>query len=188
MVMTSAKRTKRVLRWLLGLQQTDQYLAPSATPIIRYNLLHNPSRCVQVSVNIDETEATPCYLSYNALPKFIRSQLEAQKITDDTSLWQQVIPILNFIQSSLCRPGRPRGFPTLFLWYSKEKHRSFLFFAFVDVKMVSKKYTSRELLRMRSAPTKRDLYEQLYGKLQADLELSKSFPSVQFHIVYQFDN
>lgn len=175
MVITRSRRAKRIIRWLSSSQEEDQILTPSVTPLIRYNLLHNYHRCVQASINLaGPVEPDLPSLSYHAMPKFLRSQLEAQKIADGTRLWTQIEPVLAFIEANLARHHRNPGFPTLFLWYSRENHRSYIFFAFVAVKMSSKTYTARELLRMRHVPAGRELYEQLYRKLQKDLELSTS--------------
>ncbi|KAK5997286.1 hypothetical protein PT974_02641 [Cladobotryum mycophilum] len=176
MVMTRSKRAKRVLRCLSISQHEDEILGPSITPLIRYNLLHNYSRCLQVSIDLaDAVDPFPHTIPYNQLPKFLRSQLEAQKITDGSRLWSQIVPLLAFIQGNLRKLDKSSGFPTLFFWYSRENHRSYFFFAFVENKMASKTYTSRELLRLRNAPVGKDLYEQLQQRLQNDAELGEIF-------------
>lgn len=172
MVMTKSKRAKRILRSLSAAQHGDHVLSCSTTPLIRYNLLHNYHRCVQVSVDLGEpSDRFPTCFPLDALPNFLRSQLEAQKIADGSRLWSQVVPILTFIQANLRRFGKSRGFPTLFVWYSRENHRSYLFFAFVDVKMVSKTYSARELLRMRTVLAGKELYDRLYEKIRKDASL-----------------
>ncbi|POR33902.1 Uncharacterized protein TPAR_05894 [Tolypocladium paradoxum] len=176
MVMTKSKRAKRILRSLSAAQHEDHVLSCSTTPLIRYNLLHNYHRCIQVSVDLGEpSDRFPACFPFDALPNFLRSQLEAQKIADGSRLWSQAVPILTFIQANLRKFGKSRGYPTLFVWYSRENHRSYLFFAFVDVKMVSKTYSARELLRMRNVLAGKDFYDRLYGKLRKDAGLGEIF-------------
>lgn len=175
MVLTKSRRTKRILRCLYAAQQYDHQLSPSATPLIRYNLLHNYHRCIQVTVDLGkQLYQVDSQLSFHGLSRFFRSQLEAQRITDGSRLWSQVAPILTFIQANTQTPGKSHNFPTLFIWHSKENHRSFFFFAFVDVKMVSKTYTTRELIRMRQASASQALYNKLFDKLHKDHDLGMS--------------
>lgn len=169
MVMTRSRRAKRILRCLSAAQYEDHVLSCSATPLIRYNLLHNYHRCVQVSVELGSSvDRFPVTFSFSALPKFLQSQLEAQKIADGSRLWPQVAPLLTFVQAHLPRLDRSRGFPTLFFWHSRENHRSYFLFAFVEIKMASKIYTARELLRLRKASAGKELYDRLFEKLRKD--------------------
>lgn len=110
-------------------------------------------------------------ISYSALPTFLQSQLQAQKITDGSILWVQVVPFLTFVQSCLRPFGNTRGYPTLFVWYCRELHRSFLFFAFLDTKMTSLTYTANELLGMKHVNAKKKLLLQLQSKVQKDNSL-----------------
>ncbi|ODA82027.1 hypothetical protein RJ55_00532 [Drechmeria coniospora] len=176
MVMTRSKRAKRIVRCLSVAQHEDRALGCSTTPLIRYNLLHNYHRCIHVFVDLGEpSEPFSFPSSFDAMPKFLRSQLDAQKIADGTRLWSQVIPILTFIQSNLRRLGKLRGFPTLFVWYCRENHRSYFFFAFVDVKMVSKTYSARDLLRMKDHSAEKEFYDRLYEKLRHDTSFDEIF-------------
>lgn len=169
MTLTKSRRTKRILRCLYTAQQYDQMLSPSATPLIRYNLLHNYHRCIQVTVDLGKPFGQSSHVfALDELSWFLRSQLEAQRITNETRLWSQVAPILTFIEANIRILGKPHKFPTLFIWQSREHHRSFLFFAFVDVKMVSKTYTARELLRLRQVSLSKGLYNKLYERLHND--------------------
>ncbi|KAF7553359.1 hypothetical protein G7046_g7125 [Stylonectria norvegica] len=172
MVVTPSRRAKRLIRRLSAWQNDDDILTPATTPLIRYNLLHNSRRCVQISVDLGHPSRymSKC-LSFHHLPNFLRSQLEAQKITDDTSLWTQLRPLLYFIHSQLRSSHQPHGFPTLFRWYSEEKHRSFLFFAFIGIKMPSRVYTACDLLAMRHTPLGTRLFERLCEKLKQDADL-----------------
>ena len=172
MVMTKSKRAKRILRSLSAAQHEDHVLSCSTIPLIRYNLLHNYHRCIQVFVDLGEPSGRlPACSPFGALPNFLESQLEAQKIADGSRLRSQVVPILTFIQANLRILGKSLGFPTLFVWFSQENHRSYLFFAFVDVKMVSKTYSARELLRMRNFLAGKELYNRLYETTRKDTAL-----------------
>ncbi|UNI19839.1 hypothetical protein JDV02_005986 [Purpureocillium takamizusanense] len=169
MVMTRSKRAKRIVRSLSLAQHEDHVLSAFTPLLIRYNLLHNYHRCIQVSVDVGwPSDRVPMTSPYGTLPNFLRSQLDAQKITDGTRLWSQVVPLLTFIQSNIRRLGKSRGYPTLFVWHSRENHRSYFFFAFVEIKMVSKTYSIRELVRMRNSSASKEFYDRLYDKLQRD--------------------
>ncbi|KAM4059225.1 hypothetical protein HRG_007914 [Hirsutella rhossiliensis] len=109
------------------------------------------------------------------MPKFLQSQLEAQKIADGSRLWPQVLPLLTFVQAHLRRFDKSRGFPTLFVWHSRENHRSYFLFAFVEIKMASKMYTARELLRLRKVSAGQELYDRLWEKLRNDSGLGEVF-------------
>lgn len=174
MVLTKSRRTRRILRFLSESQQRDQTLAPSSIPLIRYNLLHNHHRCVQVFVQLaDPIDASQKLAPHHDSPQFLYSQFAAQKITDSSSLWAQTLPILEFLRASLRPSDNNSGFPTLFHCYSRENHRSYLFFAFVDFRMASQTYTARDLLRMRNMPVQRELCDRLQNKLRRDMDLSE---------------
>ncbi|KJZ80182.1 hypothetical protein HIM_00032 [Hirsutella minnesotensis 3608] len=174
--MSKSKRAKRTIRYLSAAQSEDQFLSSWATPLIRYTLLHNHNRCVQVSIELgDVSDCLPVASSFDALPNFLKSQLEAQKITDETKLWSQIAPLLTFIEAHLRTFEKARSFPTLFIWHSREKHRSYFLFAFVGIKMVSRTYTARELLRLRKAHAGKELYNRLYAKLRDDFGLREIF-------------
>ncbi|KAJ6441783.1 actin filament organization protein app1 [Purpureocillium lavendulum] len=176
MALTKSKRAKRIIRSLSIAQQEDQVLGAFTPLLIRYNLLHNYHRCIQVSVDLGwPSDRLPIATSYNAMPNFLRSQLDAQKITDGTRLWSQVVPILTFIQSTIRRLGKSRGYPTLFVWHSRENHRSYFFFAFVEFKMVSKTYSIRELVRMKNSSASKEFYDRLYDKLRRDSSFGDIF-------------
>ncbi|CAM1509171.1 Fc.00g029100.m01.CDS01 [Cosmosporella sp. VM-42] len=174
MVVTLSKRAKRLVRSLSESQDYDEFLAASVIPLIRYTLLHSPRRCVQVSVELERSmKLKPNAILFHNLPNFLRSQLVAQNITDNDSLWDQVKPLLHFIQNHFRTIDLLRGFPTLFRWYCQERHRSFFFFAFVDFKMSSRPYSARELLHLRHAPLRLDVARKLYEKLRSDPDLNE---------------
>lgn len=171
MTLTRSKRSKRLLRWLSVLQNEDQILGPSTTLLIKHSLLHNHHRCIQVTIRLAGSlnvlhHLAPCI----DLPSFLQSQLEAQKIADGCRLWTQIAPLLTFIRANIRSTGSLRGYPTLFVWYSRENHRSYLFFAFLRTKMAPVTYTAQDLLRMKAVPRK-EIYEDICQKLQKDLSI-----------------
>lgn len=172
MTLTRSKRSKRLLRWLSVLQNEDQPLGPSTALLIKYSLLHNHHRCIQVTIRLAGSlnflhHLSPC----SDLPHFLQSQLEAQKIADGSRLWTKIAPILTFIRFNSRSTGSSRGYPTLFVWYSRENHRSYLFFAFLETKMAPVTYSAQELLRMKSVPARKEIYDELCQKLQKHLSL-----------------
>lgn len=172
MTLTRSKRSKRLLRWLSVLQNEDQALGPSTALLIKHSLLHNDHRCIQVTIRLaGSLNFFHHLLSRRDLPHFLRSQLEAQKIADGSRLWTQIAPILTFIRVNSRPTGSPQGYPTLFVWYSRENHRSYLFFAFLGTKMAPVTYSAQELLRMKSIPARKEIYDKLCQKLQKDLSL-----------------
>ncbi|RDA91687.1 hypothetical protein CP533_2336 [Ophiocordyceps camponoti-saundersi (nom. inval.)] len=174
MVITRSKRAKRILRCLSAAQHEDHVLSYSTTPLIRYNLLHDYHRCVQVSVELGgPADRLSVPFSFDALPNFLQSQLEAQKIADGSRLLLRLAPLLTFVQAHLPRLDRSRAFPTLFIWHSRENHRSYLFFAFVEIRMVSKTYTARELLRLRKVSAGKEFYDRLVEKLRKEQGLGQ---------------
>lgn len=178
MPVTRSKKSKRVLRWLSVLQAKDETLGPSTTLLIKYYLLHNQHRCIQVSIRLPgTTKKSRNHSPRNTLPTFLQSQLDAQKIADGSRLRTQIAPILTFIRANLRSTGSSRGYPTLFLWYSTENHRSYVFFAFLRTKMAPVTYTAQDLLRMKTVPPKREVYDDICQKLQKDLSIGAScFP------------
>lgn len=172
MTLTRSKRSKRLLRWLSVLQNEDQPLGPSTALLIKYSLLHNHHRCTQVTIRLaGSLNLLHRLSSCSDLPHFLQSQLEAQKIADGSRLWSQIAPILTFIRFNSRSTGSFRGYPTLFVWYSRENHRSYLFFAFLETKMAPVTYSAQELLRMRSVPARKEIYDELCQKLKKDLSL-----------------
>ncbi|KAI9158645.1 hypothetical protein HJFPF1_06643 [Paramyrothecium foliicola] len=173
MVMTKGRRAKRILRSLSESQHHDHILAPSTIPLIRYNLLHNYHRCTQITIQLGDPHDLDFKLRFHhEAPRFLCSQFEAQKIADGSSLWAQTLPILRFIEANIRQSDQSRGFPTLFYCYSRENHRSYLFFAFFEMKMASQTYSASDLLRMRNHSAQRELYGRLQKNLRRDMDLS----------------
>lgn len=174
MTLTRSKKSKRLLRWLSVLQNEDQALGPSTALLIKHSLLHNHHRCIQVTIRLAGSLNLLHHLSScTDLPYFLQSQLEAQKIADGSRLWTQIAPILTFIRANIRSTGYSRGYPTLFVWYSRETHRSYLFFAFLRTKMAPVTYTAQDLLRMKAVPARKEIYDDICQKLQKDISLGE---------------
>lgn len=174
MPLSFSKRARQIIHQLSRSQAKDNILVPYITLVIRYNLLHNSKLCIQIPVELQEdSNRSSDSIPFSELPNFLISQLEAQNITDSSSLWYQVAPLLQFILFSLREHRYSRCYPTLFYWYCREKHRYFFFFAFVKFKMAPKTYSTDELLRLQDAPPQYLLYERLYRQAKKDADLSK---------------
>lgn len=174
MAMPRGKKAKKVLRCLSRWQREDEFLSPSTIQLIRYNLLYSNGRCIHVTISMSESlDRSHCTIPYADLSFFLRSQLEAQKITDGSRLWTQIAPFLAFIHSLLRPEDARRGYPTLFIWRCRETHRSYLFFAFLSLKMAAVTYTTSQLLGMKALPTKKEIFLRLQDKVRKDFALGK---------------
>ncbi|KAF7545475.1 hypothetical protein G7Z17_g9151 [Cylindrodendrum hubeiense] len=164
-------KVKLLLRWLKYCQLEDSTLSLPTMYLIRYTLKYN-SRCdMMYFAEQEPPEPLPPHRDTDELPIFLYSQLEAQNLTNDRSLWKQVKPLLQFIRNHLPQPGHKGKYPTLFGWHSQDRHRTFWFFAFIEIEMEFRIYSARELLRMRHAPLSANLADNLWGKLQSDSDL-----------------
>lgn len=172
MVITRSKKARRVLGSLSISQNEDQTLIPSSILLIKYTLLHSYRHCIHVNIKLFQRPNSPHYSdSYTELPKFLASQLLAQNIADGSRIWLQIAPIVKFIESQLPTVEESRRFPTLFIWHCQETHRSYLFFAFLAIKMESFVYTAKQLLSLRTPMTKGKVSDKLQKRLQNDLSL-----------------
>lgn len=144
------RRTKRLLRSLSNLQDDDCTITPQTLLAAKY-LLRVNSKCYCVNVtNADMLDHLALWCPRSELPNFIVSQLEAQQLTNPDSDLVLVPPQVSVIILS-AYPPEPEGkdWPTLFRWYSKERHRYYCLFAYVRFKMGRKSYTIAELLAFR---------------------------------------
>lgn len=172
MVMTRGKRVVRVMMDLSQSQEEDKPLPYSSTQLVRYNLLHYPE-INHVKVNHPHPPGFDYGLTIHFLdmPRFLGSQLEAQEITNGSSLWLHVQPVLTFIARNLSHPPKSPACPTLFFLHSRENHRTYFFFAFVGMKMTSRSYSPGELLHMRQTPTVEGLARHLRSVLRENTDL-----------------
>lgn len=176
------RRAKLLLRWLKYSQLNDSSLSAPTLYLIRYTLKYN-NRCDMVV--FDNEDPLPPVLGNNKLPIFLYSQLDAQNIANDASLWTQVKPLLQFVRRHLPQSGHKGKYPTLFGWHSQARHRTFWFFAFIEIEMESRIYTARELLRMRHAPLDCKLADNLRAKVQSDSELGTYSLPQRLHAINQ---
>lgn len=144
------RRTKRLLKTLKRLQKDNAPVTPYILIEAKFRFLLS-GRCSCVRVAYEELADGRFDIPHNPLPNFILSQLEAQKLTDAISPRDSILPVLFFIDSSLSTdPSRQASFPTLFCWYCRPRHRTYYFFAHLNLKMPSKSYTIDELLALRA--------------------------------------
>jgi hypothetical protein len=154
------RRAKRLLNLLKELQDSDCTIThPTLFAIKHLLLLH--SRCKLIEVKIDSLAAnSPLECCRSHLPKFIVSQLEAQRLTDHCSESVSVPTVVAFVIQSLpsgCDYGK--SYPTLFRWYHPPRHRTYYVFAHIQHNMPRQTYTVTELLALRAT--------QASGKIMA---------------------
>lgn len=165
---TPGRKARLLLRWLKYTQLNDSSLSGPVLYCIRYTLKYN-KRCNMVV--FDNDDPVPHVPGDNKLPAFLYSQLDAQNIANDRSLWRQVKPLLQFVRSHLPQPGHKGKYPTLFGWHSEARHHTFWFFAFIEIEMESRVYAASELLGMRNGHLDRKVADNLRAKVQSDSEL-----------------
>ncbi|KAK3944489.1 hypothetical protein QBC46DRAFT_279743 [Diplogelasinospora grovesii] len=142
------KRVKRLLRLLKELQK-DDYVVTAPTLVEARHLLQISQRCVLVTIQTDPTSTFSFDCGHTFIPRFILSQLEAQKLTDRSSSRVCISPPLTFILLSLSGSAREQVFPTLFRWHCSAKHRTYFVFAYIKDNMARRSYTINELLNLR---------------------------------------
>jgi hypothetical protein len=143
------KRARRLLKNLRRLQEDDVAITPPVLKETKY-LFQYTFRCFTVHITYDELAASEFLVSRGEIPEFILSQLEIQKLTNETSARVPISTILHFIIQSLAsNPESEERYPTFFSWYCAYIHRTRYIFAYVDMKMDSQVYSIRELLEMR---------------------------------------
>lgn len=153
--MTSTKRAKHLIQDLELYQSRDAAITPQCFLKLRYLLRWN-GLCIQMLIRGQaETVASDWNQPIlDHLPHFLASQIKASNIADNHSTWTQARPILIFIVHHLAFSSTLEGglaFPTVFQWYSKETHRSFVLFAFLDIEMPSRVYSVSQLLSLRGS-------------------------------------
>ncbi|KAK8039806.1 hypothetical protein PG993_008217 [Apiospora rasikravindrae] len=125
--------------------------------------LKNHKRCHHIVIRNDlPLDYLACSLPDN-LPKFISSQLEAQRlIADDHRLSVQVWSVIHTISGCFSRdPSHTRSYPTLFYWRSPNKQRSYYLFAYLTRAMTTRKYKASELLDLRDIRPCQDILDRV---------------------------
>ncbi|KAK3990509.1 hypothetical protein QBC44DRAFT_394463, partial [Cladorrhinum sp. PSN332] len=144
------RRVKKVLKALSNLQD-DDYIITAQTLIAAKHLLKHSSKCTAVLVTEEDALDDMAFWSpRHQIPRFIVSQLEVQRLTDQDSDLVRVSPLVSFVVLHAAPPDwQEKDYPTLFSWYSKPKHRYFCLFAYIKHKMGRQTYTISELLAFR---------------------------------------
>ncbi|KAK8037005.1 hypothetical protein PG991_001319 [Apiospora marii] len=126
--------------------------------------LKNHRRCRHIVIKNDlPLDHLACSLP-DDLPKFILSQLEAQRlITDDSRLSVQVWSAIQVISGCFSRGSSPsRSYPTLFCWRSPNKQRSYYIFAHLTRPMANRKYKASDLLDLRDVRPSQDILDRVH--------------------------
>ncbi|KAL1873079.1 hypothetical protein VTK73DRAFT_1176 [Phialemonium thermophilum] len=157
MVKSPRKKAGKVLKRLKALQKDNVAVTPYQLNEAKF-LLCTSSRCATVQIQFELNTEYNIVMPFERMPTFISSQLEAQKLTHanypDSSLW----PALYFIVCSLPFNFTDQdSYPVLFRWHCQPRHRTYIFFAFVDLRMPARSYSIEELLRMRVLATEGSL-------------------------------
>lgn len=150
---SASKRAKKLVQQLFELQNYDMELSGPLCLAVKHSLRGYSRHCRVVEVMAGPETDTTIHADRDAVPKFISSQLEAQRLTSQGASSALLLsPLVNYILS--CIPAlltRDNAIATLFYWQSLTTHRTVCIFAFVDdtATMPSQTYTVEELFRLR---------------------------------------
>ncbi|KAK5631245.1 hypothetical protein RRF57_006959 [Xylaria bambusicola] len=169
-------RRKIIRKLLVKLKhiQADDFPIPNPTIFeIKFYLKAN-RRCCTVFVQNTDTlfyKLPPILLEL--APRFITSQLEAQKIADKYRQSVQLSTVLAVLSEYIVAdPIRTNSVPTLFFWYDTNKRRTFYLFAYLTHQMEPRTYSAAELLGLRRSQTSETCHSVL-ARLKADPEFDE---------------
>lgn len=149
---TSSKRAKNLVNRLFELQYYDFELTAPCCIAIRH-CLKCSKQCKSFEVSAGPDTAFTIRADCNSVQKFILSQLEAQRLTNQNlSRFVSLSQLACFVLSCIPpRISKGETVPTLFHWQNRNTHRTSFIFAFVDIcaAMSSRTYTIEDLLHMR---------------------------------------
>ncbi|KAI1083782.1 hypothetical protein F5B20DRAFT_525398 [Whalleya microplaca] len=155
-----------------GQEDDAPVTAPTLTEIKFY--LKNHRHCSQIIVEGDPDSDDVLAELPSDIPRFILSQLEAQKIADIARTSPQISAVLLVICENLAHtPTQTEAFPTVFLCNSPDQHRTYCVFAYLNHHMASRTYCVKELLELRDPENSPSLLK----KLKANQEISKCSPT-----------
>lgn len=143
------RRIKRLLGLLKELQAADHPITDATMVAVKY-LLQSTSKCSLVETELFSGGQGP--LDFNCpLPRFIESQLQAQRLTGTDSSGVDIAPLLTVVLASLAQPFSTdnKAFPTVFRWYSALRHRYYYLFAYIQDDMEHRTYNVDELMALR---------------------------------------
>ncbi|KIH91416.1 hypothetical protein SPBR_01583 [Sporothrix brasiliensis 5110] len=150
---TSSKRAKRLVNKLSELQYHDRELTGPICLSIKHDL-RSSKYCKLAEVFPGPDTVLDIPVARGSARKFILSQLEAQKLTNQETSVVFFSPLIRYIVSCLppVRGKWPPTTATIFTWHCFRTHRTFCIFAFVDctTTMPSYRYTAQQLLELRA--------------------------------------
>ncbi|KAI1130367.1 hypothetical protein F5Y10DRAFT_289582 [Nemania abortiva] len=167
------KITRKLYTKLKHAQAHDVPLPDPTTVEIKFYLKTN-GRCRTISVKNDS--APPLYhpiVSLTHCPRFIASQLEAQKIADRHRQSVQLAAVLVALSKYfVADPIQTASVPTLFLWNDTGGRRTFCLFAYLNHSMETRTYSAAELLGLRRSQAS-ETSHGLLAKLKEDPEVEE---------------
>ncbi|KAI0485419.1 hypothetical protein F4859DRAFT_511617 [Xylaria cf. heliscus] len=168
---------RRIIRKLytkLKHTQADDVPIPNPTVLeIKFYLKTN-RRCRSIFVENDTTLSYhPPIVSLEHVPRFITSQLEAQRIADIHRQSVQLSTVLAVLSEYLAiNPITTASIPTLFFWRDISQRRTFYLFAYLSHSMEARTYSAAELLGLRRSQTA-ETANGVLTKLKADPEFDE---------------
>lgn len=143
----------RFERELRCAQEHDIPISGATFTAIRFRFNCNKDiRQIIISSETDHSLPSPS-TSPLILPKFILSQLEAQRVADPNRIPPQLSVVLELISETFSKKptrGKAFTFPTLFRYYHGEWTKTYFVFAYLDLQMESRKYTIDELQQLKT--------------------------------------
>ncbi|KAL7623899.1 hypothetical protein AAE478_005455 [Parahypoxylon ruwenzoriense] len=165
MVRSPRKILKQLNRKLRVLQEQDGVVPIPMFMEIKFYIKHRRL----VNHVIVESSTQPSTLQIeppSEISRFVYSQLEDQKIADRSRLPVQISAVLQFIAETLSKKPA-KAYPTLFVYHSRDRHRTYHLFGYLDCYMETRTYSVAELLQLRKSPP----YEAT-KKIKANMELA----------------
>ncbi|KAI1748538.1 hypothetical protein F4782DRAFT_534370 [Xylaria castorea] len=154
--------------------QADDVPIPNPTLLeIKFYLKTN-RRCRSIFVENDTALSYhPPIISLEHVPRFITSQLEAQRIADIHRQSVQLSTVLAVLSEYLATdPIQTASVPTLFFWRDISQRRTFYLFAYLNHSMEARTYSAAELLGLRCSQTSETSHGVL-AKLKDDPEFDE---------------
>lgn len=164
------KITRKLFTRLKHTQADDVPLPNPSVLEIKFYLKTN-RRCRTVFVKNDIAPShNPPIVSLERAPRFITSQLEAQRIADKHRQSVQLATVLVVLfKYFVDDPIQTASVPTLFFWHDAGRRRTFYLFAYLNYPMEARTYSAAELLGLRCAQAP-DTSHSVLARLKADPE------------------
>ncbi|KAI1165496.1 hypothetical protein F5B18DRAFT_669542 [Nemania serpens] len=167
------KITRKLFTRLKHTQADDVPLPNPSVLEIKFYLKTN-RRCRTVFVKNDIAPShNPPIVSLERAPRFITSQLEAQRIADKHRQSVQLATVLVVLfKYFVDDPIQTASVPTLFFWHDAGRRRTFYLFAYLNYPMEARTYSAAELLGLRCAQAP-DTSHSVLARLKADPEFGE---------------